>query len=181
MTLRTLSIPLLILVALEVACGGKSDSTTSKNVAKKLVYTDPTDTSSWRLVRNGTSTDTHLVLDLVAPAGASGRGVTFVATTDRAQTHWQPMEGAAYTKNVAYTGSLISIGSVQDSNLRVILSQRTGNSQTYGSAPVMSVALDLDPNATPGNVALSVNQAGHLGASTAPSSMNVAAGSLKAQ
>jgi hypothetical protein len=41
-----------------------------------LSYTDPT-SSGWKLVKDASSTDTRIVLDLVGPAGTQTRGVGF--------------------------------------------------------------------------------------------------------
>jgi hypothetical protein len=68
------------LLGLLAACGhGSSPATT--HVAVGLDYTDP-DTDGWRLVRNPSSTVTHLVLDLVGPDGERGRGVGFNLRSD---------------------------------------------------------------------------------------------------
>jgi hypothetical protein len=67
------------------ACGGDSEPTQppvappppAPAVAPThLSYTDPT-SSGWRLVKDATSTDTRIVLDLVGPSGTQMRGVGF--------------------------------------------------------------------------------------------------------
>jgi hypothetical protein len=77
----------LSLVATLVACGGSSDSAPPPVTAPPpppppaatpahLSYTDPT-SSAWRLVKDASSTDTTIVLNLVGPAGTQTRGVGF--------------------------------------------------------------------------------------------------------
>ncbi len=73
------------LAAALAACGGGSSSPTSAPAPAgppppvaptRLSYTDPTG-SGWKLVKDASSTDTRIVLDLVGPAGTQTRGVGF--------------------------------------------------------------------------------------------------------
>ena len=180
--LRNLLALALLLAAFACTSSSSGGGTTTPPPlpAARLTYTDPTDAAQWRLVRNATSTTTHLVLDLMAPTGAAGRGVSLVLTCD-AKVAWKAVEGSAFTRNGVYTGDLVQKGSVLGTDLRVLLSQKPGTVQTYGSAAVVSVAMDLVSGTLPGTVALNSAQGAHLGVAAAPESITVAVGGLKAE
>jgi hypothetical protein len=73
-SLRFLS---LVGLALALACGGSSHPAPRAPVlATSLEYTSPSG-GGWRLIKDPSSTPTHLVLSLVGPDGDSGRGVGF--------------------------------------------------------------------------------------------------------
>lgn len=178
-TMRTLLASVLLVTAF--ACTGSKGGDSPPAPATRLTYTDPMDPAQWRLTRNATSSPTHLILDLLAPAGATGRGVSVTLTCD-SKVAWKAVEGGAFLKNgTSYTGDLVQRGSVQGADLRLLLSQKPGTTQTYGSVPVLSVAVDLVTGTLPGTVTLSAAQGAHLGASATPESIAVAVGALKAE
>jgi len=81
MRLEKLIGPFLTLTLLGIlsACGGASHSEPTAPpavAATGLSYTDPAETG-WRLLKDPASTATHLVLNLVGPAGEKGRGAGF--------------------------------------------------------------------------------------------------------
>ncbi|HJV21913.1 MAG TPA: hypothetical protein VJ570_04410 [Holophagaceae bacterium] len=77
-----LALPILLL---PVACGGGSTSASpAAPQAKGLTYTDPqAGPGDWQLMKDATSTGTHLVLNLVGPSdGTKYRGAGFTLQVD---------------------------------------------------------------------------------------------------
>lgn len=79
---RVRSSLVLAILGLIAACGHSSSPAPAVvHPAVGLDYADP-DADGWRLVRNPSSTVTHLVLDLIGPDGEKGRGVGFNLRSD---------------------------------------------------------------------------------------------------
>jgi hypothetical protein len=150
-------------------------------IASALIYTDPSDPTAWRLVRDSVSTSTHLVLDLLAPTGMFGQGLTLILTTDTVETSWSYVSGTSFMAQNAYPNAMVSIAKVMGPDLRIVIGQAAGTPVTYGSSPILTVALDLIPGAKPESVVLSVSQGGHLGSAPNPVPINIEIGSLQAQ
>ncbi|GLH72762.1 hypothetical protein GETHLI_12640 [Geothrix limicola] len=146
-------------LVLLVACGGGSSKPAPKPVtsASKLVYTDPT-SGDYRLVKDSSSTDTHLVLNLMGPStGTLGRGVAFYLNTDSALVTWSKVasadaefaQGPLFTDKLKtkVTGGELQVGSFQKG--------RGAAAANIGATTVLAhVALDLKTGTTPGAVSL---------------------------
>jgi len=177
--------PLLgtILLTLALSCGGGGSSVGSgppDPYATRLVYTDPADPAAWRLTQDPASSPAHLVLDLMAPAGASGQGVTLVLTTDASKASWHAFSPGVYLQALAYPSPAVQVASVLGPDLRIVAAQAPGAPVTY-SAPVLKVELDLGATTLPGAVALAATLGGHLGAAAPPDAITIQTGALQAQ
>lgn len=175
--MRAWLIPALLACLLH--CGGARPSPPA---ATALSYGNPAAPTQWRFVQDAGSTRTHLVLDLLAPPVASGMGVTFVLSVDGSRAAWSSA-GPGPVAPLAYGGPLVHRASIRGSDLRVVVSQENPTPPVkYGTAPVLSVALDLAPAGGPGTVALTASQGGHLAAPLAqPEPIAVDVGTLQAQ
>ena len=159
--LRKSLLPALALLML-VACGGASAGPGAQQTpaSSGLVYKDPAG-PGWNLVKDPASTDTHLILNLVGPAGTKGRGVGFNLQSNGTVTFAKlsaagyirdtgvfklqsvaanyPVEPVLLAGGVKKNGTLLTAGIFQK--------DRYQPSQPLGK-PVCQIALDFDPVAT---------------------------------
>jgi hypothetical protein len=181
--MRTQLLIVSLLAGLALAgCSGSNSSS-----ASKLVYTDPPESAGWRLVKDGSSTSSHLVLALVGPSGTMTRGVGFNLQAPagvRWSTFWTglPVEdtGVFELKNSTPDPSLPATaedpilfdGGVMDGNvLTVGIFQKDRRYTAKDSgAPLLRIALDLIPSSVVGSIPLTVKKAkvlpGDIGAYT---------------
>jgi len=163
-TYSTLAIPFVALALLCACGGGRQDAAPAPvtvptpKAATTLVYTNPTGTG-WRLLKDASSTATHLVLNLVGPEGETGRGVGFnlqsngsvkFARTDSGEfvndlavflLRNPDLEPTAYDP-------VLRFGGVQNGGRRlsVGLYQKDRRQPAVGlGVPLCQVAIDLDP------------------------------------
>ncbi len=185
---RLTALPALSLLAF-LACGGGgggSSTPPAAPAAGKLVYTDPT-SGTYRLLKNGAlSTDSHLVLDLVGPAGAQGRGVAFSLTADASLVSWSKPQA---TDAELVAPALLELGSAPQifkvkavgATLQAAYAQKgAALSAKALDAPFGRVALALKPGAH-GSVSLTASAAQVLPASSAPQDITLSCGTLQAQ
>jgi hypothetical protein len=168
----------------------KATATLTVPVASGLDYANPPGTG-WRLLKNKQeSTASHLVLDLVGPVGASGRGVDLNLSADPAHAGWATVSGADSERvnNRAFSlGNAPQLlkGTVKDNTLLVGVFQKGAATPAspLGGA-VLSVALELkaDPQLPAGSaLPLSVLKAHALLDNGPLGQIDVAVGSLTAE
>ena len=168
-------VPAAILLA-SLACGGGAG--TASGPSSGFSFSAASASAGWRLVQDAASTSTHIVLDLMAPSGTSGQGITLTLTTDTTEATWSYVSGTSYAAQAVYPSPTVSLAKVSGASLRILVGQGGATPVSYGSTPVLQVALDEVSSAASGPVALTASLAGHLGATATPSAITVATGSL---
>ena len=143
-----------------LACGGGSSDNGNNGgappAALKVGYTNPTPASGeWALMKNASSTSSHLVLDLVPPSNAvAGFGVGFTVNAASGLAWSKP--GASDTQlihNTAYalgTGTPLLQGVAKSGDLIAGVYQK-GLSTTpvaHSVGAVATIALDAAPSAS---------------------------------
>ena len=130
-----------------LACGGGGgggNNPPPKTIADTLSYTNPSGT--YTLVKNTSkSTNTHLVLDLVGPAGSLS-GVGFYLTADQTKVTWTTVDGGDPEKVKSSTfASTIVKSKVSGDTLQAGVYQKgtTAAVAATTSTVLASVALDL--------------------------------------
>ena len=138
----------LLALGLLCGCGGKSSHTAPASpYARTLSYVNPAQSGYSLQVASGNNSS-HLVLNLVGPAGAAAQGVSIFLTADPALATWSKgtgtpsyaTAGGAFTLGAAPQAFVTSLSATGD--LQVGLFQKAG-SVVYGAAPIVSVALEL--------------------------------------
>jgi hypothetical protein len=154
-----------LLLAAAAACGGCSSHNSAQPIppvappppaAQGVSYTDPAGTS-WRLVKDSSSTATHLVLNLVGPTGTSGRGVALTVHGDASRMTWGKLDGAyiqdGHVFDLAYDPTdpnepRLLVGGVHDNDLLVGVFQKdpSASAKDLGST-LYSIAIDFKADA----------------------------------
>ena len=190
----------LVLMGL-VACSGGGGTNPPppppKAIADRMDYTNPT-SGTYTLVKDASSTSSHLVLNLLGPAGTSTTGVGFYLSADTTKVTWvKPASSdAILAHNVIFdlgTAPQLAVAKAkvdsqnnQTGQLQVAYYQK-GTSKpavTLGATSILaSVALDLKANVPVGTaVTLSAvtGKAVLSNGSAAPTPITISGGSLVA-
>lgn len=135
--------------------GGGNNNPPPKTIADTLAYTNPSGT--YALVKNTTkSTASHLVLDLIGPAGSLS-GVGFYLSADQTKVTWTTVDGGDPEKVKSSTFSNTIVKSkVSGNDLQAGVYQKgtTAAVTATASTVLASVALDLK-SSIPVNTAVS--------------------------
>lgn len=141
---------LLALAACSGGGGGGSTPTPAKTIADTLTYTNP-GSGTYTLVRDATSTSTHLVLNLVGPSATALSGVGFVLTADQTKVTWATLGGDKVT-SAFFTNTLLKTKQSGDTLQAGVFQKGTTAPVTTGSATTLAqVALDLKSGTVPVN------------------------------
>jgi len=175
-----------ILVGL-LACGGKStpSAPTAAVPAQQLSYTNPP-AAGYRLVKDESSTASHLVLKLVGPSGAQIKGGVFTLNADTSKAVWGNPGSATLVQEggalALGAGTKLMKGKVSGQALEAAIFQKgTVAPATLGQLPILAVALDLKAGATKGQVTLTSPDAQILDAAGKTQTVTVVLGTLSAE
>ena len=178
-----------------LACGGGgggSSTPAPPPTATSLAYTDPT-SGTFLLKKNTTlSTTTHLVLDLVGPASATGSGVTATFSADTTKVAWVNVTASDPASTFVQNGTAFNLGTapqilkgkVTGGALQVTAAQKGTGSPVSLNAPLLRVALDLKASQPTGAISLSADPTKCQlldGAGTIVSPITVTVGTLTGQ
>lgn len=164
---------------------------TVQALATSLAYTDPT-SGTYQLKKNSTlSSDSHLVLDLVGPAAATGSGVTAAFSADTTKVTWVNVAAGDPAGTFVKNGTAFTLGSapqilkgkVTGTVLQVAAAQKGTGSPVALNVPLLSIALDLKAAQLPGAITLTADAAKCqvLDGTGTLSAITVTVGSLSAQ
>ncbi|WP_243302992.1 hypothetical protein [Geothrix oryzisoli] len=160
----------LLALAGLLACGGggggsSAPATVTPATATSLSYTDPT-SSTFLLRKNpALSTPTHLVLELVGPASATGSGVSASFTVDATKVAWVNVAASDPANTFVQNGTAFTLGAspqillgrVASGTLQVTAAQKGTGSPVSLNAPLLRIALDLKASQTVGAVPFSAD------------------------
>ena len=189
----TLSALTLMFIGGLVACSGGGTNNPppppAKTIADRLDYTNPT-SGTFTLVKNASSTPTHLVLDLMGPAGTQASGVGFYLSADTGKVTWTKVNSsdAEFIKNGVFnlgSGTQLIKAKVAGNDLQAGVYQKgtTAAPVTLTASSVLaSVALDLKSNVPLGAVTFSAPSGKALltNGSATPVAITITPGTLQA-
>ena len=135
------------------ACGGGGGSSTPSPVpttAASLAYTDPA-TGTYRLVKNASSSGSHLVLDLLGPSSGTAMGVSITLSADTTRVTWVDVPAGGTTAALMKNGTQFNLGAglpIQKAKatgnvLQATVAQKNPSPAVPLNGTLLQVALDL--------------------------------------
>ncbi len=164
---KLLSITAALALTGFLACGGGGGSNPPPPpppTATGLAYTDPT-TGTYLLKKNPTlSTSTHIVLDLVGPAG-TGTGVSATLSADTTKVTWVNVATSDAANTFVQNGTAFNLGAapqilkgkVIGDVLQITAAQKGFASPVSLNAPLLRIALDLKASQPTGAITFSAD------------------------
>lgn len=133
-----------------LACGGGGGGSSAPPTATSLAYTDPT-SGTYKLVKNASSSGSHLVLDLVGPSTGTAVGVAITLNADTAKVAWVDVPAGGTTSVLMQNGTQFTLGSgtpiqkakATGTTLQATVAQKAPTAPTSLNGPLLRVALDL--------------------------------------
>ena len=166
MNLRSFVPPVLAALGLLVpGCGGGSKGASAPaapTYATSLSYTNPPLTGYSLQALAGTNQTSHLVLNLMGPAGTVVQGVSFFLTADPAKVSWA--SSGSGVSAYATAGTVFNLGAAPQpfataisagGGLQVGIYQKSGTA-TFAAAPIVSVGLGLASATVPAGSAVAL-------------------------
>jgi len=144
----------VLCLGLLAACGGSthhSDPVSNVHVYHSIQYTNPS-SSGWKLVRDASSTQTRLVLNLVGPSGTLARGVGLTLQGDTQALKFGTFTGGSYIQDAGVFELVITdpnepkllAGGVKDDKLMLGIFQKDYNATSKDcGATLLQCAVEM--------------------------------------
>jgi hypothetical protein len=132
-----------------LACGGGGGSS-APPTATSLAYTDPAN-GTYKLVKNASSSGSHLVLDLMGPNTGTAVGVSITLNADSGKVAWVDVPAGGSTSVLIQNGTQFTLGSgtpiqkakVTGATLQATVAQKAPTAPASLNGSLLRVALDL--------------------------------------
>ena len=136
-----------------LACGGGGGSSTpppAPTTAASLAYTDPA-TGTYRLVKNASSSGSHLVFDLLGPSSGTAMGASITLSADTTRVTWVDVPAGGTTATLLKNGTQFNLGAglpIQKAKatgnvLQATVAQKNPSPAVPLNGTLLQVALDL--------------------------------------
>lgn len=152
---KLLSGSAVLALATLLGCGGGGGGSATPApappaTATSLSYVDPA-SGTYKLVKNASSSGSHLVLDLVGPSTGTAMGVSITLSTDATKATWVDVPAGGTTAVLMQNGTQFTLGSgtpIQKAKatsgvLQATIAQKDPTAPASLNGSLLRVALDL--------------------------------------